>query len=241
MWRMRRAKIDRSVVLDVQRALEAHLVDGSWGAGTRLPAERRLAEMLGVSRNSVREAILALKTRGLLASRRGSGVFVTERLQTAIASPWRQLVVDHPDMRWDTLEFRRELEAATAHYAALRATPDDLAVLAAVVERLEHAYVSGNKPEEHRADADFHEAIAQASHNSMFLYLHSSMVRMLREHISFNLEGLDDPTGKVTARLREQHLRIWDAIRRRQAEAARKAMLKHVDFTRDELVRRESK
>jgi GntR family transcriptional repressor for pyruvate dehydrogenase complex len=241
MWRMRRAKIDRSVVLDVQRALEAHLVDGSWGAGTRLPAERRLAEMLGVSRNSVREAILALKTRGLLVSRRGSGVFVTERLQTAIASPWRQLVVDHPDMRWDTLEFRRELEAATAHYAALRATPDDLAVLAAVVERLEHAYVSGNKPEEHRADADFHEAIAQASHNSMFLYLHSSMVRMLREHISFNLEGLDDPTGKVTARLREQHLRIWDAIRRRQAEAARKAMLKHVDFTRDELVRRESK
>jgi GntR family transcriptional repressor for pyruvate dehydrogenase complex len=241
MWRMRRAKIERSVVLDVQRALEAHLVDGSWGAGTRLPAERRLAEMLGVSRNSVREAILALKTRGLLASRRGSGVFVTERLQTAIASPWRQLVVDHPDMRWDTLEFRRELEAATAHYAALRATPDDLATLVSVVERLEHAYVSGNKPEEHRADADFHEAIAQASHNSMFLYLHSSMVRMLREHISFNLEGLDDPTGKVTARLREQHLRIWDAIRRRQAEAARKAMLRHVDFTRDELVRRESK
>ena len=216
-------------------------MDGSWGAGTCLPAERRLAEMLGVSQNSVREAILALKTRGLLASRRGSGVFVTERLQTAIASPWRQLVVEHPDMRWDTLEFRRELEAATAHYAALRATPDDLAVLATVVERLEHAYASGNKPEEHRADADFHEAIAQASHNSMFLYLHSSMVRMLREHISFNLEGLDDPSGKVTARLREQHLHIWDAIRRHQADAARKAMLKHVDFTRDELVRRESK
>jgi GntR family transcriptional repressor for pyruvate dehydrogenase complex len=74
----------------------------------------------------------------------------------------------------------------------------------------------------------------------MFLYLHSSMVRMLREHISFNLEGLDDPSGKVTARLREQHLRIWAAIRSHQAEAARKAMLRHVDFTRDELARRES-
>ena len=75
------------MVLDVQRALEERLADGSWSAGTRLPAERQLAEMLGVSRNSVREAILALKTRGLLASRRSSGVFVTERLQTAIASP----------------------------------------------------------------------------------------------------------------------------------------------------------
>ena len=215
-------------------------MDGSWGAGTRLPAERQLAELFGVSRNSVREAILALKARGLLASRRGSGVFVTERLQAAIVSPWRQLVLDHPDMRWDTLEFRREVEAATAHYAALRATKADLAALAAVIERLEDAYVTGNKPEEHRADADFHEAIAQASHNSMFLYLHSSMMRMLREHISFNLEGLDDPSGRVTARLREQHLRIWDAIRQRQANAARKAMLKHVDFTRDELARRES-
>ena len=240
VWRVGRARIEQSVVLDVQRALEERLVDGSWGAGTRLPAERRLAEMLGVSRNSVREAILALKTRGLLASRRGSGVFVTQRLQTAVASPWRQLVVDHPDMRWDTLEFRRELEAATAHYAALRATQEDLAALAVVVERLERAYVSGDKAEEHRADADFHEAIAQASHNSMFLYLHSSMVRMLREHISFNLEGLDDPSGKITAKLREQHLRIWDAIRLHQADTARKAMLRHVDFTRDELARRES-
>lgn len=233
--------MEQSVVQDALRALEARLADGTWGAGARIPAERQLAEMLGVSRNSLREAVLALKTRGLLTSRRGSGVFVTERLQSAVADPWRQLVVDHPDMRWDTLEFRRELEAATAHYAALRATADDLAALAAIVERLEQAYASEDKPAEHRADADFHEAIAKASHNSMFLYLHSSMVRMLREHISLNLEGLDDPSGKVTACLRSQHLRIWEAIRHHQADAARKAMLKHVDFTRDELARREAK
>ncbi|MDQ5942329.1 MAG: Bacterial regulatory protein gntR family, partial [Pseudomonadota bacterium] len=56
MGRMRRTKIEQSVVLDVQRALEARLMDGSWGAGTCLPAERRLAEMLGVSQNTVREA-----------------------------------------------------------------------------------------------------------------------------------------------------------------------------------------
>ncbi len=228
-----------SSVTRVLRELERHLLDGSWPTGTRLPAERALAEHLGVSRNTVREALHSLKARGMLSSRRGSGVFVTDRLQAAIASPWRQLLADHPDLRWDTLEFRRELEAATAHYAALRATRADLKKIGAIVKRLDKAYATANKEEERLADADFHEAIAESSHNSMFLYLHSGMVRMLREHISLNLKGLEEPTGDVASQLRAQHLEIWDAIRDRDPETARRAMLQHIDFTRDELTRRE--
>lgn len=228
-----------NIVARVQRALERHLVDGSWPPGTRLPAERVLAEQMGVSRNTVREAVHCLKARGLLDSRRGSGVFVTDRLQAVIASPWRQLIADHPDLRWDTLEFRRELEAATAHYAALRATREDLRKIGAITRRLDKAYAIGDKTEERLADADFHEAIAEASHNSMFLYLHSGMVRMLREHISLNLRDMEEPTGDVTSQLRAQHLDIWEAIRSRQPDTARRAMLTHIDFTRDELARRE--
>ena len=221
-----------------QRALEKKLIDGSWKVGTRLPAERKLAESLGVSRNSLREAIFALKARGLLTSRPGSGVFVTESLQAATTSPWRQLLADHPDLRWDTLELRRELEAATAHYAALRAKRADLKKLDQIVRRLDAAYSSGDKAEEHRADADFHEAIAEASHNTMFLYLHSGMVRMLREHISLNLTSMDDGVGITTERLRQQHFAIWDAIRARKPELARQAMLEHLDYTRKELTKR---
>lgn len=229
----------RSVAEEARHALEVRLLDGSWTAGMRLPAERTLAEALGVSRNSLREAIFSLKARGLLSSRQGSGVFVTDRLQTAISSPWQQLLADHPDLRWDTLEFRRELEAATAHYAALRANKEDLKKIGAIVGRLVQAYESGDRNAERQIDADFHEAIAEASHNSMFLYLHSGMVRMLREHISLNLIDLEDPSGEVTNQLREQHLAIWDAIRQRQPDAARQAMLTHIDFTRSELARRE--
>ena len=229
----------RSVAEEAQRALEVRLLDGTWTAGTRLPAERALAEALGVSRNSLREAIFCLKARGLLVSRQGSGVFVTDRLQAAISSPWQQLLADHPDLRWDTLEFRRELEAATAHYAALRADKEDLKKIGAIVKRLVLAYDGGDRHAERQADADFHEAIAEASHNSMFLYLHSGMVRMLREHISLNLIGLEDSGGEVTNQLREQHLCIWDAIRQRRPDAARQAMLTHIDFTRSELARRE--
>lgn len=229
----------QSVTEEAQRALEVHLLDGSWSAGTRLPAERVLAETLGVSRNSLREAIFCLKARGLLVSKRGSGVFVTDCLQASIASPWRQLVADHPELRWDTLEFRRELEGATAYFAARRADKSDLKKIEGIIKRLLAAYESGERREEHRADADFHEAIAEASHNNMFLYLHSSILRILREHISLNLIGLESHTKMVAEQLRRQHLSIWDAIRKRQPDAARRAMIAHIDFTRAELARRE--
>lgn len=228
-----------SVAEQAQRTLEMHLLDGSWPVGVRLPAERVLAETLGISRNSLREAIYCMKARGLLVSKWGSGVFVTDRLQAAISSPWRQLVADHPDLRWDTLEFRREMEGATAHYAALRADKSDLKKIEGIIKRLTRAYETGEKNEEYKADADFHEAIAEASHNSMFLYLHTGILRMLREHISLNLMSLEDPTGKVTDDLRHQHLGIWEAIRRHKPDAARQAMLDHIDFTRDELARRQ--
>jgi GntR family transcriptional repressor for pyruvate dehydrogenase complex len=228
----------RSVAEEARRSLERHLLDGSWSAGTRLPPERVLAATLGISRNALREAVSCLKSRGLLISKPGSGVFVSDQLQSAVTSPWRQLAADHPDLRWDTLEFRRELEGATAHYAALRANENDLKKIEAIVRRLGNAYENGNSAEEHGTDADFHEAIAEASHNSMFLFLHAGIVRLLREHISLNLRDMKDRTGEVKNILREQHLSVWEAIRDRQPEAARQAMLAHIDYTRAELTRR---
>ena len=109
----------RNVSREIQRQFEANLLDGSWPVGMRLPPERKLAEGLGVSRSALRVAICNLKARGLLVSKWGSGVYVTDRLQSAISSPWRQMVVDHPDLRWDMLEFRRELEGATAYLSLI--------------------------------------------------------------------------------------------------------------------------
>jgi GntR family transcriptional repressor for pyruvate dehydrogenase complex len=231
----------RTVAEAAQRAIEVRLIDGSWSPGKRLPGERELAQSLGVSRNSLREAIFSLKARGLLASRQGSGVFVTDLLRTTISSPWQQLMADHPDLRWDTLEFRRELEGATAYHAARRATAADRRKIEGIIARLMQAYDSGDRGEEHRADADFHQAIAEASHNSMFLYLHTSILRMLREHISLNLIGIESHTRRIAEQLRQQHLGIRDAIRRREPEAARLAMVAHIDFTWSELKRREKR
>lgn len=226
---------NRSIVDAVQKRLETRLLDGSWAPGTRIPAERTLAEEFNVSRATVREAISRLAARDMLVSRQGSGVYVTDRLQAGLASPWRQLVADHPELRWDTLEFRLELECATAHFAALRATRADLKNIGDVVKRLTKAYKAGDRKEEARADADFHEAIAEASHNSMFRFLHAGLIRMLREHIALNLHRMHDLEGTMAINLMEQHLAIWQAIKTRKPEDARAAMRRHIEFTWGEL------
>jgi DNA-binding FadR family transcriptional regulator len=83
------------------------------------------------------------------------------------------LIADHPGVRNDVLEFRRVLEGATAYFAALRCTDEDRDRIRAQLGALEQAHAAGDQPGEAAADARLHEAIALASHNTMFLHLHA--------------------------------------------------------------------
>jgi GntR family transcriptional repressor for pyruvate dehydrogenase complex len=224
-----------NLVEQAMRQLEARILDGSWRPGMRLPAERVLAEQFGVSRGTVREALQRLVARGLLASRPGSGIFVTDRLQTGFVSPWRQLIADHPEIRGDMLEFRRVIESAAIALAALRVNDDDLEKLAGIVERLKLAHREGNRTAEAKADADFHEAIAEATHNTMFRHLHAGVITMLREHIALNIDQMRTDSAVVAATLLEQHLELYEAIRRRDPVHAGATMCRHIDFVRDRL------
>lgn len=227
----------RGRVEAVMRRMETALLDGTWPAGTRLPAERVLAEHYEVARNTVREAIQRLAARGLLQSRRGAGVYVTDQLRTGIASPWGQLVADHPALRDDILEFRRVLEGATAYFAALRADAADLRRIRGLMRDLERSRTNDDKATEAAADAKLHEAIALASHNTMFLHLHTSVIGMLREHITINGTGLRERDDSASDQLLLQHRTLCDAICARRPEEARTAMQTHIDFVRSRVER----
>lgn len=214
------------------RRLETALLDGTWPAGTRLPAERALAERFDVSRNTIREAIQRLAARDLLQSRRGAGVYVTDRLRRSVASPWGELVSDHPALREDILEFRRVLEGATAYFAAMRATKEEIRTITALMRTLEQARRADDKAAEAQADAKLHEAIAKASHNAMFLHLHAGVLGVLREHITANGTGLREQEESASEMLLQQHRMVCEAICARQPEEARTAMQTHIDFVR---------
>ncbi len=221
----------------VMRQLETALLDGTWPPGSRLPAERQLADAFGVARNTVREAIQRLAARGLLSARRGAGVYVTDTLRSGIASPWGQLVADHPALREDILEFRRVLEGATAYFAAQRADASDLKRIRTLLRELERARESDDKRAEADADAKLHEAIARASHNTMFLHLQTSVIGMLREHIMLSGTGLREQSSVESAQLLFQHQAICEAIAARRPEEARTAMQSHMDFVSTHLPR----
>lgn len=223
-------KSEAGRVEGVMRQIETALLDGSYPAHARLPAERVLAERHGVSRNTVREAIQRLAARGLVRSRHGAGVYVTEQLRTGPPSPWGQLIADHPAVRDDVLEFRRVLEGATAYFAALRSTDEDRERIRVLFAALEQARRADDQPAEATADARLHEAIARASHNTMFLHLHASVIGMLREHITFNGSSLRAQEADVSTQLLAQHRMICDAICGGRADDARSAMQSHIDY-----------
>lgn len=223
------------LVAEVMRKLETGMLDGTFVANARLPSERVLAEQYQVSRNTVREAVQRLGARGLVRSRQGAGVFVTDQLRTGAASPWGQLVADHPAVRDDILEFRRVLEGATAYYAALRSNSEDRARIGALMTELESARANENRVREADADAELHEAIALASHNTMFLHLHTSVIAILRDHITVNVNGLRKLEEAVSAQLLMQHRSVCDAILAGRPEEARTAMQTHIDYVRNRI------
>jgi GntR family transcriptional repressor for pyruvate dehydrogenase complex len=225
----------RGRVEEIVRRLEMAMLDGTFSANARLPSERVLAEQYGVSRNTVREAIQRLAARGLVRSRTGSGSFVTDQLRTSTPSPWGQLVADHPAVRDDILEFRRVLEGATAYFAALRGDAADRERIRDLLGQLESARRAGDKVAEASVDTRLHEAIALASHNTMFLHLHSSILNMLREHITINNASLRELDEDVSELLLSQHRCVCEAICERRPEEARTAMQSHIDFVRSRI------
>lgn len=217
------------------RELESRLLDGRYAAGARLPAERALADELGVSRGTLREAVQRLAARGLLASRVGSGVYVTDRLHGGLTSPWRQLLTEHPHLGKDMLEFRRVLEGEAAAFAAQRATRADLAMLRGVIDRLRRARRDDDEAQEVLLDSVWHGAIASAAHNAMFGYLQANLLALHREHMAQNHAGLRFGDRAVAEALWQQHFALWEAIRTRAPEQARDTMYAHIDFVRARL------
>jgi len=220
-------------VKSITSKLEEALLEGTFPANSKLPSERELAERYGVSRNTVREAIQQLGARGLVRIRSRSGVFVSDQLRTGAPSPWGQLIADSPARRDDILEFRRVLEGATAYFAALRCSEEDVTRIRGAMARLDQARRDNDLAAESRIDVELHEAIAQASRNSMFLHLHGSIMKLLREHIMLNVDGLRELDESVSASLLLQHRAICDAICAGRPEDALTAMQAHIDYVRN--------
>lgn len=219
------------LVQQVHHQLRARIASGEYGPNTRLPSEHDLANIYGVSRPVVREALRRLRDDGLVFSRQGAGTFVRSNdRETGKALAFAPVGTIADVQR--CYEFRLEVEPANAFYAAKRRNEPALAAIASALELMRDT----TRAHGHREDADyaFHIAIAEAANNYFFL----SSMQALKDHISvgMKLHGLSllGPAGGLLGVL-EEHDGIFDAIRGQRPEVARDAMRRHIQGSYDRL------
>ncbi|MDO6483934.1 FadR/GntR family transcriptional regulator [Shimia thalassica] len=223
-------KLSTSVI----RQIELLILRGILRPGERLPSERELSEQLGVSRPSLREAIGELQERGLLTSKAGAGIFVADVLGSAFSESLVKLFSSHDEAVFDYISFRRDMEGLAAERAARFASDTDLKVIQTVFDKMETAHAKRNPANESRLDADFHLAIIEASHNVIMLHMMRSMYQLLREGVFYN-RGIMFKQRTSRGDLLEQHRAINAALQDRDPEAARKAVIDHLEYVEQSL------
>lgn len=218
-------KLAQSVV----RQIELLILRGILRPGEKLPPERELAEKMGVSRPSLREAVADLQDRGLLTSRAGAGIYVAEVLGAAFSDALVQLFASHDEAVFDYVLFRRDLEGLAAERAARLGSDTDLQVIGTIFRKMQAAHGKRNPAEEARLDAEFHLSIIEASHNVIMLHMMRAMFDMLRAGVFYNRQKM---FKQRTTRemLLDQHRAINDAIQARDPGAARAAVEAHLDY-----------
>ncbi|MGA8502847.1 MAG: FadR/GntR family transcriptional regulator [Candidatus Sulfotelmatobacter sp.] len=215
----------------IVQQIEESVLNGSLKPGDQLPAERDLAQRLGVSRTAVREAVKTLREKGLVEAYSGRGTFITDGTSHAARQSFDLMVKIGQQGQQEGLphlvELRLALEPGIAAMAAERVTDEDLTAMREAVAVMDRSQENAEAYIE--ADLDFHLALAEAAANPLILSLIDSIVGLLREQRIkiFNVEG-----GPQRGQF--HHKRILEAMERRDPEMARGAMRAHLEQVRQD-------
>ncbi|WP_173911310.1 transcriptional regulator LldR [Acinetobacter sp. Marseille-Q1618] len=217
----------------VVQSLRILIEENHMQVGDRLPAERKLCEQLGVSRSSLREAISQLSSTGMLVSKVGAGTFLQQLPSNwstyQIVEPLSNLIDEDPAYRFDVQEARMILEGGTAWYAAQRATAEDLENIRQCFDQISHFQSLGDDDQAAIADAKFHLAIAEASHNLVLIQMMRGLFDLLQYNVVLGRRKVYTEAKRYD-QLYEQHFQVMDAIERKDPDAARKAVCGHIEF-----------
>ncbi len=203
---------------------------GEYPSGSKLPAERIIAEQMGVSRHSVREAISALQIAGILESRPGDGTYISEHLAIDKLSLQVKHLLEESDSPYEILQARKALEIGVGRLVVEEATDEDIQVIVAVWQvRSEHgrkknieAYVKLGKK--------LHEAIAKATKNSIIQNMVGQMLDVMDQPLWLNMRRLyyEKDAARIDEML-EIHDNIVNAIQARDAEKVAQALKADID------------
>lgn len=222
---VRRDKVYEGVAKQIERLILKKLQPGD-----KLPSERELAETLRVSRSSIRDAIRSLELMGMVEPRQGAGTIVREISSESLVNPLANALRRKEELIGELLDFRKMLEPQLAARAATRVSPDELSEMEEILERQERKLRAGESTIVE--DSEFHYAIALASGNSVVLKVLDTLMDLLRDSRERSLQEEGRPQKSLAA-----HRRILAALKRRDGEAAKAAMRRHIENVEEIVLR----
>jgi GntR family transcriptional repressor for pyruvate dehydrogenase complex len=226
---IRPKKISEEIVSQIKQLISK----GELKPGDRIPSERDLATMLGVSRPSVREAIMVLEAMGFLESRQGGGTYVKALTEGSITNPLAKLVeMRDPELLRSLAEVRMGLESWSAYLAAQRATDADIAEMRRLYGIMKKEAAKGGWSPD--VDAEFHYAITAASHNSLQMHVLDSIHSLFHATIQVALMEFYQQEGHIQLLLTHHH-DIMEAIAAHDPELARSKMVEHLAMVEEKM------
>jgi len=207
----------------VEENLIQYIIENDMQAGDRIPNEFELAEKLGVSRSTIREAVKLLVSRNVLVIRRGAGTYVSDKKGIAEDPLGLAFVHDKYALAMDLLDVRIILEPEIASMAAIKATDEEIEQIVDQCRKVEELYEKG---EDHRLeDVKFHELIARCSRNVVI----EKIIPVINTAVVL---FADITKRKLKQETISTHRDIADAIRSRDPGAAKYAMMMHLIYNR---------
>jgi DNA-binding FadR family transcriptional regulator len=214
----------RKVYEEVAQRLEDMMLSGALRPGDILPSERELMETFGVGRSAIREALFALQRMGLVSIRNGERAYVTKPTPEAVVSELSGAVrhlLAQPDGARHMQQARALHETSLARYAARHASAEDVARLAAALEK--NRLAIGDRQAFTRTDVEFHLVLAEVARNPVLVSLQVALGEWLAEQrmTSLQVEGADEAAWQA-------HEAIHRAVAARDPDAAERAMESHL-------------
>jgi DNA-binding FadR family transcriptional regulator len=198
---------------EAMRSIQEMIVDGRLSPGQRLPAERELSELLGISRPTLRETLRSLVSMNILESRHGSGTYVATLSTTTLLEPLQFVMALNSRTVESLFEARLVIEPALAALAASRAGSAQVTAMRAALA----------DPDRVAADVTLHRLIAEASGNALLATMLETLSTLGRAS-----RARTAARPGVLRRTAAEHKAIVDAIDTRDADAARAAMTAHL-------------
>ena len=190
---------------EIVRQVKQLIAEGRLKSGDRLPPERDLAEKFMVSRTSVREALRALQSRGLIDIRAGEGAFVRDVSVETLIEPLALVILPHREAVGELFEARRLLEPAIAALAARRATREEISEMERILEDQAKEVAAGRTGM--LQDTALHAAIANSAHNRAITRIVNALMDLLTQSREESLHTPGRPT-----RSHQDHRRILAAV-----------------------------